>query len=138
MELLELIKQQKDDLSSSEKKVAEIIISHPEFVENETISRIAQYADTSTSAVLRFCQSLGYNGFKDFKFAFIHSVTNTSKNENDTDQMIQSIADNVLLMKRFSKKQLSQLALDLISSHSIYIYGVHYSSLAARQLIMRL
>lgn len=138
MDLLNSIQQKKDELSLSEQKVAQMILNHPEFVENETISRLAQYADTSTSAVLRFCQAMGYNGFKDFKYAFTQDIHKDIEIKDEDDHLIQSIADNALLMKRFPKEYLKKLADDIIHASSIYIYGVYYSALAAMKLSMRL
>ena len=71
MDLLNIIKLHHDDFSKTELKVYEYVINHPETIETYTISKIADVSGTSTSAVLRFCQVLGFKGYKDFRFEMV-------------------------------------------------------------------
>ena len=72
MDIIESIKKQHLELSKSEQKVSSYIIKHPDNIETFTITKLANEAKTSTSAVLRFCQSLGFQGYKEFRFEILN------------------------------------------------------------------
>ncbi len=57
----------KPDLSRSERKVADVVTARPEDAVLSTISELAQRSDVSEPTVLRFCRSLGFAGFQEFK-----------------------------------------------------------------------
>jgi DNA-binding MurR/RpiR family transcriptional regulator len=51
-----------DNLSSSERRVAERVFEEPEWVAASTISELAQACATSEATVVRFCRSAGFSG----------------------------------------------------------------------------
>ncbi len=57
-------------LSVSESKVAACIIDEPEIVRQHGMAGIAMLAGVSEPTVLRFCRSLGFTGFREFKEIF--------------------------------------------------------------------
>ena len=61
------IKEKKDLLPSSEKKIAELILREPASIINMNSSLLAQKAGSSSAAVIRFCHSIGLKGFVDLK-----------------------------------------------------------------------
>jgi DNA-binding MurR/RpiR family transcriptional regulator len=56
-------------LTPSEAAVAALILTHPGLAVRLGIETLARRAGVSTATVLRFCQTLGFDGFKDFKIA---------------------------------------------------------------------
>jgi len=56
-------------MSKTYQKIARYIIENPESVAQYTISQLAAKIGTCASSITRFCQSLGYNGYPQFKFA---------------------------------------------------------------------
>ena len=54
-------------LSRSEGRVAEIILDHPDAVPRMTLAALAERAGVSEPTVVRFCRSLGVEGYADFK-----------------------------------------------------------------------
>lgn len=68
---LALISTRFSSLSQSEKRVASYVQQHPADVVYLSLQALAQRCEVSDSTVLRFCRSLGYSGYQDFKSALI-------------------------------------------------------------------
>ncbi len=66
-DVLSTVRQSLPRLSSSEARVAEAIIADPTIVVDLTITDLAQLCGTSLSTVARFCQTLGYTGYREFR-----------------------------------------------------------------------
>ncbi len=56
-------------LSPSERRVADIVLGDPDSVPRKNLAALAQEAAVSEPTVLRFCRSLGLEGYADFKIA---------------------------------------------------------------------
>lgn len=61
------IKEKKDGLALSEKKIAEVILEQPAEVIKMSASQLAKEAGSSSAAVIRFCHSIGLKGFVELK-----------------------------------------------------------------------
>lgn len=68
---LSLISLRQASLSQSERSVADYVLRNPSDVALLSLQALAQRCQTSDSTVLRFCRSLGYSGYQDFKSALI-------------------------------------------------------------------
>ncbi len=55
---------------AQEQKVMDYLLDHRDSVLELSVSDIASGAGVSSSTVVRFCKSLGYEGLKDFKLSF--------------------------------------------------------------------
>jgi DNA-binding MurR/RpiR family transcriptional regulator len=66
-DVLSTVRQSLPRLSSSEARVAEAVIADPTIVVDLTITDLAQLCGTSLSTVARFCQTLGYTGYREFR-----------------------------------------------------------------------
>ena len=67
-EYVSRIKNKYNSMSESEKKIADYILDS-NFSEDElTINSLAAATDTSVSTVVRFCKTLGFKGYAEFKF----------------------------------------------------------------------
>ena len=66
-DVLSTVRQSLPRLSSSEARVAEAIIADPTIVVDLTITDLAHLCGTSLSTVARFCQTLGYTGYREFR-----------------------------------------------------------------------
>ena len=67
MSILGRIQQDLTAYSPSYSRVAQIILDDPGKIKYMSIACLAGLAQTSDPTVLRFCRSLGFDGFKDFK-----------------------------------------------------------------------
>jgi RpiR family carbohydrate utilization transcriptional regulator len=63
------IRSAQSSLTHSEAAVAALILAAPAAAMSLGIEALARRAGVSTATVLRFCQSLGFAGYKDFKIA---------------------------------------------------------------------
>jgi RpiR family transcriptional regulator, carbohydrate utilization regulator len=66
-DLLDRLATRRAGLSRSEARVAEIILDHPDAVPRMTLAALAERAGVSEPTVVRFCRSLGVEGYADFK-----------------------------------------------------------------------
>jgi RpiR family carbohydrate utilization transcriptional regulator len=65
--LLDTIRTQLDSLSKSERKVALAVLENPELTISENITALAKSAQVSEPTVVRFCRTVGYDGWHEFK-----------------------------------------------------------------------
>lgn len=74
MNMLEKIQSQLEDLSKSERKVAEVILDSPTTAMHSSIALLARAAGVSEPTVNRFCHRLKTKGFPDFKLQLAQSL----------------------------------------------------------------
>ncbi len=141
MDLINTIQIHQKDFSKAEQKVANLIIEHPEYIETHTITKIASESNTSTSAVLRFCQSLGFKGYKDFRYEMIQYIHNNHEPLDSTDlfnHLTNTYIDILNQFKNIDRNIVDELVSDILENHPIYIIGIYYSALPVQQLSMGL
>lgn len=61
--VIETIKENYDQIFSSEKKIADFILGFPELAVNANVSELANYSNVSDATVIRFCKHIGYQGY---------------------------------------------------------------------------
>ena len=106
--MLSQIEASLDQLSRSERKVAEFVLADASKVLSMSIARVAQEADVSEPTVNRFCRTFEASGFPDFKLKLAQSLasgptlTTAMVSEDDampdifsklTDKAIRSVQD---------------------------------------------
>ncbi|MBK4725833.1 MurR/RpiR family transcriptional regulator [Pantoea agglomerans] len=74
MNMLEKIQSQLENLSKSERKVAEVILDSPTNAMHSSIALLARAAGVSEPTVNRFCHRLKTKGFPDFKLQLAQSL----------------------------------------------------------------
>ncbi|MFC2159791.1 MurR/RpiR family transcriptional regulator [Actinomycetota bacterium] len=62
------------EMTDSEKSIADFILNHPEEIYSLKIGNLARETGVSLPTVFRFTQTLGYNGFKDFKVDLVKDM----------------------------------------------------------------
>lgn len=67
MDIFATLQEEKERLSQSESRIAEILFTDFEFAVNASIIELAGRADVSPPTVTRFCRRLGCESFSDFK-----------------------------------------------------------------------
>lgn len=65
--LLQQISDASPTLSRSERRVAEYVLAHSHDVVHSTLAALASAIGVSEPTVVRFCSSLGFSGFQDFR-----------------------------------------------------------------------
>ena len=73
-EILKRIAALRSSLSPAEMRVAETVLAAPAWVLQNTLSAVAGRAGVSDPTVIRFCRSLGLDGYQTFRLRLAHSL----------------------------------------------------------------
>jgi len=73
-EILKRIASLRGSLSPAEARVADAVLSAPAWVLQSTLSAVAGRAQVSDPTVIRFCRSLGFDGYQTFRLRLAHSL----------------------------------------------------------------
>ncbi len=130
-----------DDMTEAQKKVAHYVIRHYEQVAFFTLEDLAEEIGVSTTTVIRFARSLGYNGYSDL----LSHIQQIIKMKMDLPQRLEefdtSIDGDSLLVQTFERdienlnKTLNSLdphktnmfVKELLDAHTIYVLGLRSS-----------
>lgn len=143
MNTLEKIQANLDQLSKSERKVAEVILAVPQTAIHSSIATLAKMADVSEPTVNRFCRRLETKGFPDFKLHLAQSLANgtpyVNRNveENDSvDAYTSKIFESAMAGLEMAKNHLDMVtinrAVDLLTqAKKISFFGLGASAAVA-------
>ena len=119
---LNLINKRFNNLSKSEKTVAEFVQKHIDEVLLLTTQGIATRCKTSDATVIRFCRSLGYQTFNEFKTALVPELLRSGKsfikeieNSKNTQSITQTFLFNLKQQIDFTINNLEIKSLELIA-----------------------
>jgi RpiR family carbohydrate utilization transcriptional regulator len=141
--LLDSIRTQLDTLSKSERKVALAVLDHPSQIVDQNITALARSAQVSEPTVVRFCRTLGYDGWHEFKLKLAQGLALALPGLNEQPAQDDLAADlvnkicsrsiNTLLdLRNNLKPEAIQQALDILSrANKIEFYGQGTSGIVA-------
>lgn len=69
-------------LTNTETKIAKYVLDHYDSVLTSNITELAEKAGVSDASVVRFCKSLGYKGYQDFKINAARDILPKEKHLN--------------------------------------------------------
>ncbi len=108
-----LINRRYNGLRKSEKRVAEFVQKHLDEVVLLSLQGLADKCDTSDATVLRFCRSLGYQSFSDFKTALIPELLRSGQSvameitpEDDPSSIKDAFLRNINLQNESTIKNI--------------------------------
>ncbi|BFM17584.1 MurR/RpiR family transcriptional regulator [Maricurvus nonylphenolicus] len=84
--LLMRLQRELENLSKSERRIAEVILADPETAVHATTAEIARRAEVSDPMVSRLCRTMGCKGFPEFKVQLAQSLA------SDTSFVTQSVS----------------------------------------------
>lgn len=144
-ECLTRIKELMEDMSPSERKVAEYIISNPKKISELSIRELAERSSGSQAAVVRLCKRLHYSGYKDLRILIAKDAMNIKDEADmytdivpgdDIHKIIKNICynnkksiDNALNF--LSEEAVKQAVEVMVKSKRIDFYGVGASYVIA-------
>ncbi|WP_342028596.1 MurR/RpiR family transcriptional regulator [Salibacterium halotolerans] len=145
------IRESFNHVKPSEGAVASFISENPEKAVSMTVKQLAEASYASPSAVMRFCHTLGYNGFKDFKLKLsgdlavnnLHDLEQETLAPGDSIDKMMSVITNTNMQSLYSSLQLIQKDQfetaynHLIQAKKIDFYGVGSSFLIAYDAIQK-
>lgn len=141
--LLDAIRSQLDSLSKSERKVALAVLEQPAQTVSRNITALAKSAQVSEPTVVRFCRTVGYDGWHAFKLKLAQGLALALPGANETPSQDDLAADlvnkicsrsiNTLLdLRNNLNPEAIQRALDLLTrANKIEFYGQGTSGIVA-------
>lgn len=144
--LIAAIKEQMDFLTDAEKKVAQYIADNYQDVIYFTVSELADQSGSSEATIVRFCKSMGYRGFQDFKI----NIAKYTSDSHDSVQESLKLDDTAAAIKRkifssriraltdtqsvLSDKEFERAVNVLEKANNIELYGTGASAYVAMDL----
>ena len=150
--VLSEVRQALPRLSSSEARVAEAIIADPRLVIDLTITDLAHECGTSLSTVARFCQTLGYSGYREFRMEVASALSREAAERDrfglaDSDinpddsasEVVAKVAFHEVLAIEQTAESLDMEVLDqvvdaIVAAGHVDLYGFGASGLTAQDL----
>lgn len=141
--LLDSIRTQLDSLSKSERKVALTILQNPGLAVAGNITALAKNAQVSEPTVVRFCRTIGHEGWHEFKLKLAQSLALALPGADETLSPGDLAADlvnkicsrsiNALLdLRNNLQPEAIQRALDVLArANKIEFYGQGASGILA-------
>jgi RpiR family carbohydrate utilization transcriptional regulator len=136
--MLSKIKQKRDELNKSEKKVADVILMNPSVVTQLSIAALAKSAGVSEPTVNRFCRSFLSKGFPDFKIQLAKSlvsgsqfVTRSVDQNDDVEQYTDKIFTSSIATLDAARKQIDVKSIAIAVDHIIQAKQISFFGLGA-------
>lgn len=136
-----------DSLTKTEKLIANTLLSSPHSFSHCSLAEISKQLDIGEATFIRFCRTLGFNGFSDFKLALSIELATKEQKTNailDSDiepqdnlevvgkklahSMNQVIAETINLM---DFDQLAKAVTAVRKAKRLFLYGVGSSGITA-------
>ena len=131
------------NMTNAEKKVADFVLSSPQIALNSTITDMAKLCGVGETSVFRFCKTLNFNGYQEFRISLALNnttsigtdVSNLPHNEEELAHQVMSIY-SAAIQKTYAS--LDYAAIDkavklLLHADFIYFFGAGGSALSAEE-----
>lgn len=111
-DVISALQQHDGQFPTQEQRVADYVKSHLEDISEMTIADLARHCDVSKPTVVRFCRTLGCEGYREFKLRLAQnlavsmqylsasSVTPTVAGASAIDQVFSAIHTNAIAMRQ--------------------------------------
>jgi len=108
-----------------------------------SITQLAEETGCAEATVLRFCRSIGFNGYQEFKLKLAQELANAALHRTvgagDIGSVIEEYQDTLDLCRRsISQNKLNEVVDCIYNSRTVSVGGVGHSYLAALELHNRL
>lgn len=147
--ILNTISSLYQSLTKTEKKIADTILMSPDLVVQCPLSEIAEHLDVGEATFVRFCRSVGFKGFSDFKLELSIELATKDNIDNPllesdiehTDsslhiaQKLQNAISNVVneTINLLDFKQLEDTVDAIRKANRIFLFGVGSSGITAEE-----
>lgn len=139
-----------NSLTRASQRIAEYILCHPECLPQLSIADLAQQTRAGEASIIRFCRTLGYRGFQDFKMDLAIEL---ARSENDISPLLDASvtkhddihtiglklqnAVNTVLTETLSlldPVQVTAVVQALLNCKALYIFGMGSSGITAAEM----
>lgn len=136
-DVISALREQDGHLAAREQKVADYVKEHLDQISTMTIAELADAAGVSTPTVIRFCRSLGCDGFREFKLRLAQNLAVSMQymhvNEEGEPPELNSVIDRVTssllttvetLRRQLKPEPLEEAARDIRLARQVVIGGI--------------
>jgi DNA-binding MurR/RpiR family transcriptional regulator len=139
-----------DSLSPSEKRVAQVVLDNPEDVTRMTLAEIAERARVSGTTAIRFCRSIGYASWLEFRIELTRTLPHSSQlihkdiaAEDSVHTIFHKVIQGGVQALESTRAVLDPTAAEravdlLLAARTILIVGVGTSGPIANEMFNRL
>lgn len=133
-----------NQLTPSERKIAQYIVDHPEQAVQASVTQLSALSGGSTAAIVRLCKSLEVTGFQQLKLQIAGDLQgraeqltyNEIQPHDSIDSIIQSVSSNNIqsikdTVKIINPKMVTKAVEKLSKANRIFFYGMGASNLIA-------
>ncbi|MBF0752550.1 MULTISPECIES: MurR/RpiR family transcriptional regulator [Pasteurellaceae] len=147
--ILNTISSLYQSLTKTEKKIADTILMSPDLVVQCPLSEIAEHLNVGEATFVRFCRSVGFKGFSDFKLELSIELATKDNQDNpllETDivhsdssrhiaQKLQGAISNVVneTINLLDFNQLEKTVEAICRANRIFLFGVGSSGITAEE-----
>lgn len=145
--ILDTIASMQSSLTKTEKKIAEAILSQPDLLSQCSLSEVAHQLDVGEATFIRFCRTLGFKGYTDFKLDLAielatqeresSALLDTDLSDNDTPKEIaiklQAQLNNAMAetLNLLNYDELEKVVAEILQADRVFLFGVGSSGLTA-------
>lgn len=149
LDVMKHISEIYQDLTKSERKIADFISSNPSDAQYMSITSLAEECDVADATISRFCKTLGYHSYNEFKLALakytgtsIDDVDNTLQGKITSKDSIKDMSrkiytSNTRALKQslelLEPKKISLAVKYLHSANRVYCFGQGGSGVIAKE-----
>ncbi|MDD3412942.1 MAG: MurR/RpiR family transcriptional regulator [Lachnospiraceae bacterium] len=120
-------------LTSTEAKVANYVLDHYEAVLQYNVSVLAKKAGVSDATIVRFCRSIGYKGFQDFKMNAARDILPRAK---QFDPILEQEDDSETVCNKIFTSEINVLNRTMLGLDMAVINKVVDKIYKARQVVI--
>ncbi len=149
--ILDTLGAMQNSLTRTAQRIAEYILHSPRHVTQLSIAELSRETEAGEATIIRFCRTLGYKGFHEFKMDLAIELA-TSEPNNSSPMLdaeitssddahtiglkLQNTINNVLseTLNLLDMTQVTKVVEALRSSQSVYIFGVGSSGITAEDM----
>ncbi|MDR1931669.1 MAG: MurR/RpiR family transcriptional regulator [Spirochaetales bacterium] len=139
------IKSKFDSMPKSYRKIADYLLENPNALTDSTITTLSRKVGSTPATITRFCQSLNFSGFPEFKFCMGKGILNSLFRDEKINQFetitlikkklhfkyIQAIEETITLI---SERDLKYAADSIMAAEKIAFFA-HGGSGAVAQML---
>ncbi|KAF1297375.1 RpiR family transcriptional regulator [Enterococcus sp. JM4C] len=138
-----------NELTQSEKKIAQMVLDTPDAVIQMTASELAKASQTSPASVIRFCRSIGISGFTELKLklsAEVDAPRYTEYSDISQGEPVKDIKNKLLGNAYQSMRETVNLIDEEVIDATnqlirkapiVYVYGLGASYLVAENIAQK-
>lgn len=145
--ILDTIGALQNSLTKTEKKIANAILSQPDLLSQCSLSEVAAHLDVGEATFIRFCRTLGFKGYTDFKLDLAIELATQEKESStllDTDFLetdttkeiatkLHATLNNVVseTINLLNYSELEKVVSEIRKAKRIFLFGVGSSGITA-------